>query len=197
VNRVPIGLRVAWVLALTACGAPAGDLVVPVRPHLASARGSALTQAPPRNVALPPFAEAAQAPERIGRRSASGDPAGEVVLTPPPATLLHDAFAAELRRAGHTIASEAGATIEGKVTGFAIRISSAAFGWQMVLDAGIAITARNDAATVNHAYSTRCADRAVSTPGAGAIGAVVAHCVDDLAIQFANDSEVARVLGAR
>jgi hypothetical protein len=195
--RVPLVLAAASVLALSGCGVPGGDLVVPMRPHIAARSDLALAQSPPRNVALPAFAEATADPGRIGARSISGQPAGEVLLTPPPGPLLHDAFAAELRRAGHTIASEAGATIEGKVIGFAIRNSPTAFGWQMVLDAGIAITARNGEAMVNHAYSTRCADRAVSTPGAGAIEALVAHCVDDLAIQFASDSEVAHVLGAR
>ncbi len=186
----------ACVLALAGCGPPAGDLLLHIPPHLAASGFSALAQAPPRNVALPPFAEASAEPGRIGDRSVSGSPAGGVLMSPTPGEVLHDAFAAELRHAGHTLANEAGVTIEGKVTDFAVRLSPTAFGWQMVLEAGIALSVRGDASTVNHAYSTRCADRTASAPGAGAVTALIEHCVDDLAIQFRSDEEVAHLLGA-
>jgi uncharacterized lipoprotein YajG len=189
-------LVAACMLLLGGCGAPEGDLAVAVPPHIAVSGPSALARAAPRNVALPPFGDATADPGRIGARSTSGNPGGSIVITPTPGELLHDAFAAELRRAGHTIAREAGVTIEGKVTTFTIRVSPNALGWQMVVEAGVAITARTDEMTVNHAYATRCADRSYSTPGAGAIAAVVGHCVNDLAVQFSNDTDVAHVLGA-
>lgn len=189
-------LLAACVLSPTGCGAPEGALMVTMPPHIAVSGPSALPRAAPRNVALPPFAEATADPGRIGERSTSGIPGGSIVITPAPGQLLHDAFAAELRHAGHTIATEAGATIEGKVITFTIRIDPTAFGWQMVVEADAAVTARTDEMTVNHAYATRCADRAVSTPGAGAIAGVVGHCIDDLAVQFSTDTDIAHVLGA-
>jgi YajG family uncharacterized lipoprotein len=194
--RVSMLPPLAVAVALAACGPPSGDLMVHIPPHLAASGFSAQAQARPRNVALPPFAEASADPARIGDRSVSGSPAGGVLVSPTPAEVLHDAFAAELRHAGHTLANEAGVTIEGKVTAFAVRLSPTSFGWQMVLEAGVALAARSDALTVNHAYTTRCADRAVSAPGVGAITALIEHCVDDLAIQFRSDTEVAHVLGA-
>ena len=167
-----------------------------IPPHIAVAGPSALARAAPRNVALPPFAEAAADPGRIGERSTSGNPNGNVVIAPPPGQLLHDAFAAELRHAGHTILNEAGATIEGKVITFSIRVSPTALGWQMVVEASIAITARTDEMTVSHAYAARCADRSYSTPDAGATTGVVGHCIDELAVQFSTDTDIAHVLGA-
>jgi hypothetical protein len=182
--------------ALAGCGGPSGDLVVPIPPHVAASGFSALAQAPPRAVALPAFAEASADPARIGDRSISGNPPGSVLMSPPPGAVLHDAFAAELRHAGDTLLPEAGATIEAKVLAFAIRLSPTSFGWQMVLEANLGLSAHSGAQTVNHAYATRCADHAVSTPGDSAIRALIEHCVDDLAIQFRSDTEVAHVLGA-
>lgn len=193
--RAIFRLPVAALFLLAGCGVT-GDLVVPVPPHIAVGGPSALARAAPRNVALPPFGEATGDPGRIGPRSTTGEPGGSVVITPTPGELLHDAFAAELRHAGQTIAGEAGTTIEGKVLPFEIRISPTAFGWQLVVDANLGITARSDEMTVNHAYATRCADRSLSTPGPGAIAGVVSHCIDDLAVQFRTDTEIAHVLGA-
>ena len=152
---------------------PAGDLAVHIPPHIAASGYSALAQAPPGAVALPPFGEAGADPGRIGDRSISGNPPGSVLMTPPPGEVLHDAFAAELRRAGHTLAPAAGVTIEGKVLTFALRLSPASFGWKMVLEANLGLTARGGGQTVNHAYATRCADASPSTPGVS--GAVTAR----------------------
>jgi len=185
------------VVALAACAAPQGDLQVSIPPHIAAAEPSALAGAPPRNVALPPFREAGAQPGRIGDRSSSANgPTGAVIIDPPPAQLLHQAFAAELRRAGDTIASSAGVTIEGSVVGFTLRINATLVDWQLIVEANVAISARSDQRTVNHAYATRCEDRSYTPPGASAIAAVVGHCVDDLARQFRSDADIARVLGA-
>jgi len=185
-------------VALAACSAPQGDLIVSIPPHIASAEPSALANAPPRNVAIPPFRDASAEPGRIGDRSASANgPTGAVIIDPPPGQLLHDAFAAELRRAGDTIASSAGATIEGSVIGFTLRINSTAVDWQVIVDANVSVTARTDERTVNHAYATRCEDRSYITPGASVIAGVVGHCIDDLARQFRSDTDIARALGAR
>jgi hypothetical protein len=189
-------LPLACAAALSGCGGPTGDLLVPIPPHVAASGFSALAQAPPRTVALPAFAEAGPDPARIGDRSISGNPPGAVLMQPTPGAVLHDAFAAELRHAGHTLAPDAGVTIEAKVLAFAIRLSPTAFGWQMVLEANLGLSARGGAETVNHAYSTRCADHAVSTPGEAQVRGLIEHCVDDLAIQFRSDSEVAHALGA-
>jgi uncharacterized lipoprotein YajG len=184
-------------IALAACAAPQGDLNVSIPPHIASAGPSALASAPPRNVAIPPFRDATARPGRIGDRSTSASgPTGAVIIDPPPGQLLHDAFAAELRRAGHTIASSAGATIEGSVVGFTLRINSTAMDWQVIVDANVAIAAHTDERTVNHAYATRCEDRSYTTPGASVIAGMVGHCIDDLARQFRSDADIAQVLGA-
>ena len=189
-------LPLACALLLAGCGPPAGDLMVHIPPHLPASGYSELAQAPPRTVALPAFGEASGDPGRIGDRSISGSPAGSILITPTPGVMLHDAFAAELRHAGDTIANEAGVTIEAKVIAFALRLSPTQFGWQMVLEADLGLTARNEAQTVNHAYATRCADRTASAPGAGAITGLIEHCVDDLAIQFRSDPDIAHLLGA-
>jgi uncharacterized lipoprotein YajG len=194
---VPSGKRASHgallaVAALAACSAPRGNLHVTIPPHIASVPPTALAGAPPRNVALPPFVDAAAHPDRIGDRGA----AGAVIIDPPPALLLHDAFAAELRRAGHTIANTAGVTIEGNVIGFSLRMSSTAVDWQVTVEANVAVSARSDDRTVNHAYATRCQDHSYTTPGDGMIAGVVSHCVDDLARQFRSDTDIAQVLGA-
>ena len=185
------------VAALAACASPQGDLRVSIPPHIASAEPTALANAPPRNVAMPPFGDAAEQPGRIGDRStAASGPSGAIIIDPAPAQILHDAFAAELRRAGHTITNSAGVTIEGSVLGFTLRINSTAIDWQLIVEASVTITARSDERTVNHAYSTRCEDRSYTTPGASAIAGVVGHCVNDLARQFRGDTDIAHVLGA-
>ncbi len=184
-------------LALAACAAPQGDLHVSIPPHIASAEPSALANAPPRNVAIPPFHEAGTDPGRIGDRSTSASGStGAVIIDPPPGQLLHDAFAAELRRAGHTIQDEAGVTIEGSVVVFTLRINSTALDWQVIVEANVAIAAHSDERTVNHAYAARCEDRSYTTPGAGVIAGVVGHCIDDLTRQFRGDADIAQVLGA-
>ena len=185
------------VAALAACAAPQGDLHVPIPPHIASVAPTALANAPPRNVALPPFVDAAAHAGQIGARGA----AGAVIIDPPPAQLLRDAFAAELRRAGHTIANGAGAdtagvTINGNVIGFTLRMTSTAVDWQVIVEANVAVSAHSDDRTVNHAYATRCQDHSYTAPGASVIAGVVAHCVDDLARQFSSDIDIAEVLGA-
>ena len=185
------------VAALAACAAPQGDLRVSIPPHIAAAQPSALANAPPRNVAIPPFGDAATQSGRIGDRSTSASgPSGAVIIDPPPGPLLHEAFAAELRRAGLTIQSSAGATIEGNVLGFTLRINSTTMDWQVIVEANVTITARTDERTVNHAYSTRCEDRSYTAPGASVIAGVIGHCVDDLARQFRSDTDIAQVLGA-
>ena len=194
--RVVIVSALAGTLALAACAPPAGDLMVHIPPHIAASGYSALAQAPPRPVALPEFGEAGADPSRIGDRSISGNPPGVVVMTPPPGQVLHDAFAAELRRAGHELVPEAAVAIEGRVLTFALRLTPALYGWKMVLEANLGLAARGGGQTVNHAYATRCADATTSTPAPGAVAALIEHCVDDLAIQFRSDAEVAHVLGA-
>jgi len=185
------------VVALAACAAPQGDLHVPIAPHIAAAAPSALAYAPPRNVAMPSFSDTAARPGRIGDRSSSANgPTGAVIIEPPPAQLLYEAFAAELRRAGHTLQNSAGATIEGNVIGFTLRINSTAVDWQLIVEANVAVTARTDERTVNHAYSTRCEDRSYTTPGPREIAGVVGHCIDDLSRQFRSDADIAQVLGA-
>jgi hypothetical protein len=183
------------VAALAGCGAPQGDLRVAIPPHIAVAP-SALASAPPRNVAMPPFADAVTPPGRIGERSTSGNGSGGVIIDPPPGQLLHDAFAAELRRAGHTIQDGAGVTIEGNVIGFALRLTPTSVDWQMMLEANVAVTARSDERTVNHAYATRCDNRSYTRPDRDDIARLVGHCVDDLARQFRADTDIAQVLGA-
>ncbi len=179
---------------LGACSAPRGDLLVPIPPHIAAAAPSALAAAPSRNVAMPPFTDAIVPPGQIGMRSSGS--AGAVIIDPPPGQLLHDALAAELRRAGHTIRDEAGVTISGNVIGFSLRLVSGSVDWQIRLDANVAVTAHSDDRTVNHAYATRCDNRSYTTPDADDIAKLVGHCVDDLARQFRSDTDIAQVLGA-
>jgi uncharacterized lipoprotein YajG len=119
-----------------------------------------------------------------------------VIIDPPPGQLLRDAFAAEVRRAGHIIGSSANVAIEGNVIGFTLRINSTAVDWQITVEANVAVTARSDERTVNHAYATQCQDRSYTTPGPAVIAGVVGHCVDDLARQFRSDTDIAQVLGA-
>jgi uncharacterized lipoprotein YajG len=184
-------------LALAACGAPEGDLRVSIPPHIATVAPSALANASPRNVAMPPFTDAVTPPGRIGERSTAGTGStAAVIIEPPPGQLLHDAFTAEVRRAGHTIQSEAGVTIEGNVIGFTLRLVPTAVDWQMIVEANVAVTARTDDRTVNHAYSTRCDNRSYTRPDADDIARLVGHCVDDLARQFRSDTDIAQVLGA-
>ena len=134
---------------------------------------------------------------RIGERSDSGSGANAaVIIDPPPGPLLHEAFAAEVRRAGHTIQDTAGVTIEGNVIGFALRLKPTSVDWQMSVEANVAVTARSDQRTVNHAYATRCDNRSYTTPDADDIARLVSHCVDDLARQFRSDGDIAQVLGA-
>jgi uncharacterized lipoprotein YajG len=185
------------VAVLAACAAPQGDLRVSIAPHIAAVAPSALADAPPHNVAMPPFGDAAARPGRIGDRSSSASgPAGAVIIDPPPGQLLHDAFAAEVRRAGHTIQDTAGVTIEGNVIGFTLRINSTAVDWQLIVEANVAVTARTDERTVNHAYATRCDNRSYTRPDADDIARLVGHCIDDLARQFRSDADIAQVLGA-
>ena len=185
------------VIALAGCAAAQGDLHVTLPPHIAAVAASALAGAPPRNVAMAPFSDAAARPGRIGDRSTSANgPSGVVIIDPPPAQLLYDAFAAELRRAGHTIQSTAGVTIEGNVIGFTLRINPTAVDWQLIVEANVAVTARTDERTVNHAYSTRCEDRSYTRPGQREIAGVVGRCIDDLSRQFRSDEDIAQVLGA-
>lgn len=188
-------------LLLAGC-AGAEDTVVHIPPHVPAPGPSALAISPPVDVAVAAFQETGGIgvlPGRIGeRKTLSNLSMGEVTIDPPPGALLRDAFVRELRAAGQRIVSSGGeATLGGQVRQFTLRTDVTALYWDVVVDAAVDTTVQRAGRTGGGSFTAHCQERTYGWPGSEITARVVATCVDDLARQFRDNADVARVLSGR
>jgi len=135
-------------------------------------------------------------PGRIGERKTVGDISlGMIIIEPTPGPLVANAFAAELRAAGHKVVdSGAAATLRGEIQRFTLRTDVTAVYWDVVVDTSVATVATKGAASSTGHYNAHCTDRTYIYPSAQVITGVVNTCVADLAHQFRDDADARRVL---
>lgn len=183
-------------LCLAGCAVPQDGQVVRVPAYTPGSVASPLSRAARAIVAVQPFAELPATAVAEGGLPAGADTAERFVVAPSPGRLLHQAVIAELRAAGEQIGEDgAPVVVKGAVQRFIAKASKAGLYWALEVNIATAVTAQRGERSLSHSYVSRCQDVAYTVPGPGGMASLVARCVANIAGQFRDDAEMARVIG--
>lgn len=188
----------AALLLLAGCNTPQSGQVVQVPPYKPGSVASSLSRVPRAIVDVEPFAPLpAQAPGAANASVFAGSPKLEVfAVSPPPDRLLTDAITAELRAAGHQPGGPgAPVLVQGGVQRFEVKASKTSLYWAVDVQVAAAVTAQRRGRKLSHSYVSHCQDVAYTAPDATMMAPTVARCVADIARQFRDDAQMARVIG--
>jgi uncharacterized lipoprotein YajG len=189
-------------LALAGCQSggvgDGGDTIVTVPPYAAAPSGSPPAAGSSGPVALSvrerPLGTG-ELPGRIGERATVGNISmGFVTIDPPPAGLVSDALAAELRAAGHDVTAAAPSKLQADVRRFHLRTDVTPVYWDVIGEAEVGVTLSGTGPVVSSAYRANCSERTYLWPTNALMARVVTACVAGIAQDFRNDAEMARVL---